>query len=253
MFDNALIPKEAFEATIAHNVILLSVVVSGSHAYGTNTPDSDVDVRGVFVQSPEAVLGLRGCEKIKFGEDGLLHSLRSFVRLASAGNPNMLDWLFVPPDCVLFAVSQWRELQSRANMFVTNRVVPKILGYANGQLAKMTHAGREMGKKRREQIEKFGFSPKNAMHLIRLLRMAEWLCLTGEYRVRSMNPEDLLRIRRGEWSCEEIEKEARRLMAARERWKPWDDLPEFAGDAQVDELLVKMYLDVWKRAGWINP
>ena len=42
------------EKQLGDNIIFL--VVAGSHAYGLSTPDSDVDVRGVALETPEHFL-----------------------------------------------------------------------------------------------------------------------------------------------------------------------------------------------------
>lgn len=38
-------------------IILLNAIV-GSQAYGTNTPDSDIDMKGVYLQNPMEILGM---------------------------------------------------------------------------------------------------------------------------------------------------------------------------------------------------
>lgn len=40
-----------------NKIILLNAIV-GSQAYGTNTPDSDIDTKGVYLQDPMEVLGM---------------------------------------------------------------------------------------------------------------------------------------------------------------------------------------------------
>ena len=42
---------------IKKNNLILLEVISGSHAYGLNTEDSDIDKRGIFVQKPDDYLG----------------------------------------------------------------------------------------------------------------------------------------------------------------------------------------------------
>ena len=45
------------------NLILLESI-SGSHAYGLNTPTSDVDVRGVFILPQDELYGLHYTEQV---------------------------------------------------------------------------------------------------------------------------------------------------------------------------------------------
>jgi len=51
---------------------------------------------------------------------------------------------------------------------------------------------------------KFGFDAKHAMHLIRLLRMSEEILTTGEVIVKRPDAEELLEIRNGAWSYEQL-------------------------------------------------
>lgn len=46
-----------------NKIILLNAIV-GSQAYGTNTPDSDIDTKGVYLQDPMEVLGIEYKEQI---------------------------------------------------------------------------------------------------------------------------------------------------------------------------------------------
>lgn len=47
-----------------NKIILLNAIV-GSQAYGTNTPDSDIDTKGVYLQDPMEVLGMVGENIVK--------------------------------------------------------------------------------------------------------------------------------------------------------------------------------------------
>lgn len=57
---------------------------------------------------------------------------------------------------------------------------------------------------RSELEEQFGYDTKHAMHLVRLLRMGYEALTTGELIVRRPDAEELLDIRRGKWTYEEI-------------------------------------------------
>ena len=52
--------------------------------------------------------------------------------------------------------------------------------------------------------EKYGYDTKHGMHLVRLLRMCREILVEGKVYVRRPDAEDLLRIRAGAWSYEEI-------------------------------------------------
>lgn len=65
--------------------------------------------------------------------------------------------------------------------------------------------------KRAEGEAKFGFDQKNALHLIRLLRMCEEVLLTGKVNVRREDAQELISIRQGAWTYEQVIQEASAL------------------------------------------
>lgn len=83
-----------------NKIILLNAIV-GSQAYGTNTPDSDIDTKGVYLQDPMEVLGMEYKEQINLDKDACLYEVRRFLQLLCSGNPTMLELLYIPEDCIL--------------------------------------------------------------------------------------------------------------------------------------------------------
>jgi len=63
---------------------------------------------------------------------------------------------------------------------------------------------RQRNEKRAALEAKFGFDVKHASHLVRLLRMAREILETGEVHVKRPDAEELLKIRNGAWSYEQI-------------------------------------------------
>jgi len=231
-----------------HGVQLLYLVVSGSHAYGTNTPESDVDVRGVFLPGKKHVLGTRNIREISFGEDGKLHELRSYMAKLEKGTPNLLDWLFVPKDCVLFVKPEFQSVLDARNTFVTKRLYPRLTGYAVGQLKKMGHATRESGDKRKQLIEKHGYDTKNATHLLRLLYLAESVLGSGEYFVRvSPGLRDILqRTRRGEYSLDHVKQLAEVKLKEVDAAYESCSLPKVPYPKDVDRLCIQLFEECWR-------
>lgn len=62
----------------------------------------------------------------------------------------------------------------------------------------------ERNEKRSELEAKFGYDTKHAMHLVRLLRMCREILTTGEVLVKRPDAADLLAIRNGAWSYEQL-------------------------------------------------
>lgn len=126
---------------------LIYRVISGSHAYGTSTPESDVDVRGVFLPEPEYVFGfLHHVEQVerkktKVSEDEeTLFEFRKFMFLATQANPNILELLFVPDDCIIEMSPVMERIRDSRNMFLSKKVLFTFTGYAHSQLHRIrTH------------------------------------------------------------------------------------------------------------------
>jgi len=77
--------------------LLIYKVIAGSKAYGLDLPTSDTDIRGIFLQPNEALLGYGYCQQINnTTNDIVYYELNRFVNLLSQNNPNILEELFVP-------------------------------------------------------------------------------------------------------------------------------------------------------------
>lgn len=91
---------------------------------------------------------------------------------------------------------------------------------------------------------RFGYDTKHAMHLVRLLRMAEEILSTGQVLVRRPDREELLAIRDGAWSYDELVAQSdalsARVSAAREASK----LPEAPDEDALDALCAHLVEEV---------
>jgi len=228
-------------------VKLLYLAVSGSHAYGTNVPESDVDIRGVFLPGKVHVFGTRKVQEVSFGEDGKLHELRSYLAKLEAGTPNFLDWVFAPADCILYTDPLFVRVLAARNMFVTNALYKRITGYAIGQMRKMGSITRESGDKRKTLIDRHGYDTKNALHLLRLLETARLLFTTGEYRVRIPDKERdlLLRVRNGEMPLDDVKNLAESFLVVVDDAFSKSVLSDRPNVHDVDNLCIEVFEAAW--------
>ena len=99
-----------------------------------------------------------------------------------------------------------------------------------------------MGEKRKALVERFGYDCKNASHLIRLLRMCLEFLPDGELRVdrSGIDADELVAIKRGEWTLEEVNAEAEALFASCESAYARSPLPEKPDREGAEELLVSL-------------
>ena len=88
--------------TIDENQLLIHAI-SGSRAYGLSTPQSDTDIKGVFVQPKKEFYGLNYEEQISNKtNDIVFYEIKRFFELLLKNNPNIIELLASPPDCVLY-------------------------------------------------------------------------------------------------------------------------------------------------------
>jgi predicted nucleotidyltransferase len=81
--------------------VLFFETVAGSRAYGTAIETSDQDLRGVFVAPPALLGGLDTIEQVACERgDHVYYELGRFVDLLHRNNPNALELLAMPGDCV---------------------------------------------------------------------------------------------------------------------------------------------------------
>lgn len=188
---------------------------AGSHAYGTNTPESDLDIKGVAIPPKEYYLGLKSINEYNKSGGKNLHArntsedvdvvvvaLNKFVTDCCNGVPNNLDILFCRDEEILYINDFGRELRNMRREFISKECKHKFGGYAFAQKQRLIH-GRE-GAGRTELVEKYGYDTKQAMHTIRLLQCCIEILTTGFYYTYRPNREELLDIRSGKYTFDEI-------------------------------------------------
>ena len=105
-------------------------------------------------------------------------------------------------------------------------------------LKRQYYSGGYMGARRREIVRRVGYDAKNAAHLIRLLRMGIEFLVDGELYVERADAEQLLEIKRGEWSLERVKEEAERLFRLAEEAFVRSPLPAKPDRAKAERLCI---------------
>jgi uncharacterized protein len=121
---------------IPHTIFL---TIHGSIAYGLNTPESDVDVRGVCTMPKEYLLGFNKHfnEYIGSETDCTIFNIKKFFALASQGNPNVLELLFVEPSEHLIVTESGRTLLDHRDKFLSKQLKERYIGFAKSQAHKI--------------------------------------------------------------------------------------------------------------------
>lgn len=136
---------------LGNNIILLGL--GGSHAYGTNVEGSDIDIRGVALNSKSDILGSSNFEQVvNEATDTTIYSLRKIVSLLSSCNPNTIEILGLKPEHYLYLSPIGQELLDNKKLFLTKRAVQSFGGYAFAQLRRLDNkAARTLEQAEREQ------------------------------------------------------------------------------------------------------
>lgn len=129
-------------------------VLSGSHAHGTNIPESDMDYKGVYLQSPESVLNIGYQEQVEVGKDETYYELRRFIDLCCTGNPTMLEILFTPEDCIIYKDEVFNILLEEKYKFLSKSCKYSFGGYARSQIEKASGLNKKMNWEKDKVIKK---------------------------------------------------------------------------------------------------
>ena len=110
--------------------------VAGSRMYGTSRPGSDVDIRGIFCLPASAYLSLDGAPLQVSDErnDTVYYSFRRFIELAMNANPNIIELLYAPDDCVQWVSPVMQKLIDQRERFISKRCFLSHVGYAQAQI-----------------------------------------------------------------------------------------------------------------------
>lgn len=119
----------------------------GSHLYGTNTENSDMDYKGIYLPDMRNVI-LQNVEKsistnTKVGNgkntkddiDSEMYSLQYFMKMLMDGQTVALDMLFANDENIVETSDIWREICNNREMFI-HKNTKAFVGYCRTQAAK---------------------------------------------------------------------------------------------------------------------
>lgn len=135
------------------------LTIMGSEAYGVKSDSSDIDIYGfcipykdiVFPHLSGEILGF-GRQKKRFEQyqnhgiidkennkkyDIVIYNIIKYFHLTMECNPNMIDSLFTPQRCVLYANQLTNLVRENRKLFLSKLCLAKFKGYAYSQLHKL--------------------------------------------------------------------------------------------------------------------
>lgn len=233
----------------------VQMFVSGSQLHGAKLQGTDdTDWSGVFIEAPELMLGLDCNEHFVYSTapadrknnandlDVALYSLRRWADLACKGNPSVLHFLFAPAHG---AHPVWHEVLANRELFMARNHAKQFIGFAHNQMHKLWNK-QPRDVRRVELEEKFGYDTKYAMQIIRLYGECIEYLTTGFITLPRPNAGELIGIRKGERSLDEIKQWADELEAECLRLETGaSPLPLKADRKAISALLARSYMGVW--------
>ena len=183
-----------------NQVNVICEYLGGSHSYGLSTPSSDIDIRGIYTHTDyKKVIGLDKQDHFQIeGEDSKYREFRSAMQLLKTGNSEMVEHLFQEDWRKINVV--WTLVQKyRTRLIDSKKLFSVLRGYAQGEL-KLANGERtgQLGSKRKESIDKYGFSPKNFVQLYRLLWAGSIFFEKGYFPVNVLKEDESF----GKWLLE---------------------------------------------------
>lgn len=129
------------------------LTLGGSHAYGTNTEDSDVDVRGCALESKRELLTNRRFEQVINNEtDTTIYGFNKLISLLSNCNPNTIEMLGCKPEHYLYISEVGKQLLNNKHLFLSRQAVFSFGGYATQQLRRLDNkSARLVGQAEQER------------------------------------------------------------------------------------------------------
>lgn len=122
---------------LGSNICLLGL--GGSYAYGTNNEQSDLDIRGCYLDSRrEILLGSYSEQAIDNKTDTVIYSFHKLIDLLSVCNPNVIEILGLKHDHYLYVSDIGQDLINNRKMFLSKQAIHSFGGYANQQLYRLS-------------------------------------------------------------------------------------------------------------------
>jgi len=222
---------------------IIYTITYGSDAYGTTMADSDNDIRGILLPTIDECLSMKGLKDIRImndKEDRVMYPIQKFFRLAVKSNPSVFEWLFVPQNCIRIMKPAGKLIRDNREIFLSKELYHRFKGFAHSEFASLTKLTSKTGLKRKKQILKFGFSPKNAMNVIRLMEQGVELLETSYLSMPRPNAEYLKNIKRGKITYKEIVNLFNELLKKLEIARDNTKLPDEPQFEKADKLLINI-------------
>lgn len=165
--------------------VILSAI-TGSQAYGTSTPESDIDYKGVFVMPSGEFFKLDAPSDKEMSvhrndPDITFHEVKKMLRLLLSSNPSMSELLWLERYEYMDRFGE-ELIAMRSEFLCEARVFGAWANYAQDQLKLLARRNKNFDPEDKRRA-------KHARHLRRLMIQGYQLYTTGELVIRVDDPE----------------------------------------------------------------
>lgn len=135
---------------LKEQIILLTL--GGSYAYGINRETSDLDCRGIALNSkPDILLGEDFEQVVDVDTDTTIYSFQKVISLLTLNNPNTLELLGTLPEHYLKITELGKELIANRKLFLSKVCIYTFGGYSQAQFRRLGNkAARLVGQAEKE-------------------------------------------------------------------------------------------------------
>lgn len=250
---------------VKENIIFHSV--TGSTLHGLNLEDSDRDEFAICLEPLNAFGGFSPFEHdihrdaaIRTGDpdapsqpgdlDLKIYSLKKYLKLACAGNPEMLDFLFVDTlgPSVLRTGAVWHCILDIRDSIVSKQAAARYLGYMKSQMMRLKGEKGQKGVNRPELVEKFGYDVDYARHIVKLGANGVELLSTGKISIPMQEDmrQFILAMRRGGIPLDDAFKVMQVLESELLKLRDTSPLRDEPDYQKVEEVMLDLYWERWK-------
>lgn len=232
---------------IPKDMNLLYLCFSGSIAYGRDDEKSDIDLRGIYLPPiRDLLLQKRSRPYESENSDLVLQPLDAFFKLAAAGNPNILEWLFVKEDHILVDTMVSRLLRDNRKLFLNQKMLKSYLGFAKGSWNNLQKGLKTADINDKSAVRKIR---KHASHIERLLKQLLEALISGSFSVWNPEKNDPIEIQEGRLVLKttyvkQLDELKQKIDLASEK----TELPENADWKKLNDLqleIVTFYVKEW--------
>jgi len=162
---------------------LMYEYIRGSHLYGLNNENSDVDTSGVYVCTRDELLGCYGYKPQVSDprHDNIWFEIGELVRLLLKSNPTVMESLFVPEEKILGKVHPLMQmLIDNREQFVSKQCFNPFFGYAKSQIEKARGLNKKIVNPITERLTPYDF-----IYTFKgqgSTRFSDWLANRGLYQ-----------------------------------------------------------------------